>query len=906
MADLNAKIAQARRAGYSDDEILSHLSKDAALSGKLSQARQSGYAPREIVSYLGGGAKEKARRDAAKRAEGTPDAVRAMTKGFTFGFADELDAGSAALETATNNLFSRLSGKKGPGYSARDAYDAVMAENLFRDERYAKEMPIPNIAYQILGGAKAPGMGMAGRYIAGSKGFGEAALRSARAGAIAGGVAGAGNAKDGERLPKAIEGAGFGAGVGGGLPLAARAIGATNTRVAEAVKEVGTRLRLAAGGETATPSPRAMQRATTKATTYVDDLTRPTALERMTGRGVPEDALSANPIEAAGKPITAAEALGRRGMSQLKAVSRREGTTGEELESTLRQRLQEQPDRVLSDLQDVTGLNPEFVDGDFTAQAAALRRQAAPIYREAYAEPAVDSPELQALFSRPSLRKGLAKAASIAREEGRDPEELGLMGMDAFDGYRTAPAPPADVSPADLGALRTGAKAPTQGPSLLEFIGKNGGLADLGGELRSMDADTWHRAKPFLNRLLRPDGLGEEAMAQKAFEAGYFRDKVAGAMDSADNMQVVTAEDLRAAIRDEMAGKPRFARDPVDPARAERLDALERGLGEAGLNPRTAKMQDVRSALGQQDDDLRRLQAFADGDPPPMSETDIVGYGRPTMQTLDYIKRGLDDVVQEYRNPLTGRLELDTEGRAVVDTLQQFRNLIAPEGSKYAQALSAGGEPLRQEEAYRSAAKIMQNSTPYRLFRERIKNMGEAEREALKAGWVRDAFEAAQSGRLKLKDTQLPNYTRKVIDLIGREKGMDLVRRLRQEIEISQNARSMMPSQGSHTFDMLAADKDREAATAGFVGAAKSLMGGKLVQAAIQAITAPVAGAYRGAQAPLDQATRNEVGRLLQMSPSELDALLKARRAAAPAQNYRREALSTNLFARLPSTTEGK
>lgn len=823
-----------------------------------------------------------------------------MNKGFTFGFADELDGFGAGAITAANNLFAKVGLRKGAGYSPREAYDAVVAENARRDNLFAQQHPVQNVGLQMLGGWKSLGMGKAGKYISEAKNLGQATVRSARVGAIAGGVAGVGNASDGERLKGGIEGAGWGAALGGALPPAVRAAGEFGGRLVEAGKEVASRTRLALGGEAAAPSANEIVRAGDRALAYVDNLAKPTPMERVTRRGVAPNVLSTNPIEAAGKPVTAAEALGRRGMSQLKAVSRREGTTGEELESSLRQRLQEQPDRVLGDMQDITGLNPDFVHGDFTAQTAALRRQAQPLYDAAYAEPAVDTPELSALMSRPSLRRAMAKAASIAREEGRNPEELGLMPIEAFDGYATATAPEANVSPADLGALRTGAKGPSRGPSLLEFIGKNGGLVDLGGELNAMDAGTWHKAKPFLNRLLRPDGLGEEAMAQKAFDAGYFRDKVAGAMDSADNMQSVTAEDLRAAIRDELAGKPRFAIDPVDPARSERLANLERNMGEVGLNPRTAKMPEVRKALGQQEDDLRRLEAHAEGEPPPAPETEVAQYGRPTMQTLDYIKRGLDDVLESYRDKTTGKLVLDTEGRAILDTLNQFRNVIAPEGSLYRQALQAGGEPLRQEAAYREASKIMANSTPHRMFRDRLKSMGEAEREALKAGWVRDTFEAAQSGRLRLKDTQLPNYTRKVIDLLGNEKGKELVRRLRQEIEIAQNARMMMPSNGSHTFDMIAADKDREAAMSGFEGALKSAGAGKFGRAAAQLVTAPVVGAFRGAQAPIDQATRNEVGRLLQLPPSELEAALQRYRATTKSPSYGDAAITNNLFTRLP------
>jgi hypothetical protein len=53
MADLAAKIAKARKAGYSDAEIAAHISKDAALAPKFAQARKAGYSDEEILGHLG-------------------------------------------------------------------------------------------------------------------------------------------------------------------------------------------------------------------------------------------------------------------------------------------------------------------------------------------------------------------------------------------------------------------------------------------------------------------------------------------------------------------------------------------------------------------------------------------------------------------------------------------------------------------------------------------------------------------------------------------------------------------------------------------------------------------------------------------------------------------------------------
>jgi len=53
MADFTDKVAKAREAGYSDDEIVQFLSSG-EMSAKIKKAQESGYLSSEIVSYLGG------------------------------------------------------------------------------------------------------------------------------------------------------------------------------------------------------------------------------------------------------------------------------------------------------------------------------------------------------------------------------------------------------------------------------------------------------------------------------------------------------------------------------------------------------------------------------------------------------------------------------------------------------------------------------------------------------------------------------------------------------------------------------------------------------------------------------------------------------------------------------------
>lgn len=171
-----------------------------------------------------GSPQERAKKDARRRVKNTPGQVRAIGKGFTFGFADEIDAAGAALETGATNLFKRATGQK-PAYGMKDAFGAVMEANAEADNLFAREHPVQNIGLQVAGGAVGPGVAAASRYVGGARSLLGATGRSALVGAGFGSVAGAGNAQGGakERGKGAVGGAATGAAIGAATPSVARA-----------------------------------------------------------------------------------------------------------------------------------------------------------------------------------------------------------------------------------------------------------------------------------------------------------------------------------------------------------------------------------------------------------------------------------------------------------------------------------------------------------------------------------------------------------------------------------------------------------------------------------------------------------------------------------------------------------
>lgn len=79
----------------------------------------------------------------------------------------------------------------------------------------------------------------------------------------------------------------------------------------------------------------------------------------------------------------------------------------------------------------------------------------------------------------------------------------------------------------------------------------------------------------------------------------------------------------------------------------------------------------------------------------------------PSWQTLDYIKRGVDNVVEQYRDKTTGKLVLDTYGRAADATRTEFRNTLKGLNPDYAKALEAYSGPSTSLDALKAGEEFL-------------------------------------------------------------------------------------------------------------------------------------------------------------------------------------------------------
>lgn len=164
------------------------------------------------------------------------------------------------------------------------------------------------------------------------------------------------------------------------------------------------------------------------------------------------------------------------------------------------------------------------------------------------------------------------------------------------------------------------------GPSLIQFIGQQGGINDTGGDLASMG---------FPKRLIRDydpaqagmlglSGAGEygiDNLYRAAISAGYFPEL--SQVDQAEGVDTLDTNDFLEAIGRELAGDKVFSetREEVYRRAGEELREI---LETAGIDPDTASMEDIRAAVA----------LFEEGrsfDQSALPETiDIDGVARPT------------------------------------------------------------------------------------------------------------------------------------------------------------------------------------------------------------------------------------------------------------------------------------
>lgn len=209
-------------------------------------------------------------------------------------------------------------------------------------------------------------------------------------------------------------------------------------------------------------------------------------------------------------------------------------------------------------------------------------------------------------------------------------------------------------------------------------------------------------------------------------------------------------------LGDEIIDKARVKAKPL-------YEAAYNNPGAGALLP-TIKPMLARPAMQKALKNAEKIIKEEGGDPKSLGfnlsdDGEVILSKAPSWQTLDYVKRGMDDVIEKYRDSTTGRLVLDGQGRAANNTLRSFLTKVDKANPEYAAARAAYAGPAKMKDALNKGAKALRKS-PDDIAAE-MKNLSPSEKEMYRTG-VRKGVVSFLEGK--------GDYADKVNALIGTQK----------------------------------------------------------------------------------------------------------------------------------------
>lgn len=218
---------------------------------------------------------------------------------------------------------------------------------------------------------------------------------------------------------------------------------------------------------------------------------------------------------------------------------------------------------------------------------------------------------------------------------------------------------------------------------------------------------------------------------------------------------------------------------------------------------------------------IQRREALARGEPFDPKSYGVTGFneagdpivsGTPNLRSLDAIKRGIDDMLEAYRDKTTGKLVLDEAGRALEAVRKSFVGEIdraAP--PVYREARAAWSGPSQSRNAMEAGRDFLKMD-PEQIA-SRLKGMAPADQDFFRAGAKRALVDTLS------KTADNADAVRRIFGTPGMRSKIEAVfpnkqefqafeLAMKREAEMLRNARFVSPNTGSQTFlrQMEAAD----------------------------------------------------------------------------------------------------
>lgn len=308
--------------------------------------------------------------------------------------------------------------------------------------------------------------------------------------------------------------------------------------------------------------------------------------------------------------------------------------------------------------------------------------------------------------------------------------------------------------------------------------------------------------------------------------------------------------------------------------------------GKQALADARVKMQNDMSLMGSSDSELVD-QAKEGGTAIPANGV-ASGMG---LRVYDYVKRSLDDQISAaYRggNKNEGNILRDLKGKLVTAlddadaTAKTGPNSTRPDGGAYARARAAASDYLGMQQAYQDGgAHILSTNTSAADVAQYVSKLSPTALDGYKGGIANKILTQAQNGRLTPRILGTPSVQEKLSATLGSDKAKTFMDGVMQEAAMAKTGARMMPGTGSITSDVLfgAGEQDNSANLAAALHGAKAVghaASGNMLGAASGALSAVKHFAPDLLRSGgMSEPTRNELGRLLMLSPEELQAAMQ-------------------------------
>lgn len=760
--------------------------------------------------------------------------TRQAAQGATFGFADEIEAGARSA------------------FGPRD-YRTVRDEIRAQDAAFQQANPGTALAANLAGGiltggalgAAAKGSGAVARTLtatglapkvdAGAT-MGQRVLQAAKTGAVAGGIGGAGMAREstpGDLGSSVALGATVGGTAGGAFGLGAEMFrGARNL-----LSRVGQ------GQEPAGPVRRAIR------ADSPEQSAAKRVLQRASNQGMSLDDVAARSAAADG-PDVLGEVLGEKGIRDIRTARGLGYEAPDMIETSLRTRARNDVGNLRRTVRQELG---EQIDDKALPQQKLLeaQRAASPLYEEALDGVTITDPRLAEWMQRPAIRQAYGTARRLAANDGVDlPPSAAII-----RGAQRAPDAADDV----IGTVtRAGGRADAAGDDLANLGVKDLRGARRGGDMATMtDADL--NAERMYLAQMQGDDQARAVLVQGPEYQEYLSLREIGALEDArgimEQMGFVDPNDFAQATRDGQAAAKRLA------DRAARIRSLE------------AEMQ--RRA---QDGPARAVAGRGAVSVPEVADAPEL----PTLtgRQVQYIKHALDDKIAKLEGMRGGTSTKEyaqlVKARTDVDgLLYEFANQGEDGASLWGAANRAYAKPMQEAEAFtegvRGGRGIQAPDVPRLL-------------EGEQASWrSRGVANTLQDDLARMGDGTTGRIQDPAPALMGSESararlevaaGGDLNKVARLE-NAAGNVSRRLRTRNIVTGNSQTAEKLADMAEQG-------LNPGELIQGA----TSPVGLATRALGRGANALARNALGQ-------DMDAMARVLMAGAPGQMTRQEAIAS-------------